>query len=918
LTNEEIAAYHEKYYDANNITVVLTGSFSDDFEERVLQTLPAEVVASGGRDSRTTVDCSGPPDDGPIGTMVKYPSADLESGSVWFCWRGPMPEDVETVVALEVLLEYLAENSSSPLMQRFVERRQPLASAVSYDVESVIPCTIEMQFSGVPYAAGRQSGSDEDEAGGSDADEEDASDEGDASDGSEEDEDVPRLFEERYFERLVVSELQRVYDTGFDGESDALRKAVLRVRQKRAEKMENVPEDMIQYSLCADIVASHFSPGHRGAFSIGSRAQQFTLLDRLAEQPAEYWLELLRTWLVDAPAYHVVMVPDEQLGGQLEEMRREVERTNAKSVGDAAAHDAEIARAIDANRVNLPEDVKRQAPSADASLIAALPHEHSMRTLDSTADGRSVALAQVVQVDTGFPSMRLHLPLSALDDVQRAHLVVFQELLLASDVRLPAGIVYDTDEQPLEQDRLVDYVTVDRRLADLATVRETAVGYRNARFSCSMLDDIFNLHVRAPRERFALAVRWALQAVVFAEFSAERIAAVAQNLLAEISETYRDGRDMADAVSLHYTTRPVHGASSSGTDDKQQQQPDLVEHHISVLEQAAVLRRVAEKARSGDVKDIVAVLDSIRHTLLAAQARGFVTLSVPAGEDSQMYVDIYVRESSACNSKYRAGSLLATGGSEQERMAIFPLERAKRFPADLTTPLRVHMPLASEQASYAHVFIKSDLFRVPLPSSVESFDQQLARLPALDHYALTLLCALLDRVDGPLYNAIRGRGYAYGAYFSQAVWQDHLSFFCYRASDVLRAITEMRALVARLNEHWDEYVGEFEVRMTRSSLVYKSTVATPSALVDYCARANIYGFETGAQMDRWRNTHLEHITQDDLRRVYDLYLSKLADPDYPSITVVTTPPDTAMPADAIGAFERVTLDTLSTSYYRPL
>ncbi|KAJ1812926.1 hypothetical protein LPJ56_003646, partial [Coemansia sp. RSA 2599] len=51
LTNQEIIDYHRKYYNANNITVVMTGSFSDDFEEAVLQKLPAEMLKSSGSNS---------------------------------------------------------------------------------------------------------------------------------------------------------------------------------------------------------------------------------------------------------------------------------------------------------------------------------------------------------------------------------------------------------------------------------------------------------------------------------------------------------------------------------------------------------------------------------------------------------------------------------------------------------------------------------------------------------------------------------------------------------------------------------------------------------------------------------------------------------------------------------------------------
>ncbi|KAJ1951197.1 hypothetical protein FBU59_000311 [Linderina macrospora] len=51
LTNQDIIDYHRRFYDPNNITVLLVGSFSDSFED-VLQQLPADLLASRGCDSR--------------------------------------------------------------------------------------------------------------------------------------------------------------------------------------------------------------------------------------------------------------------------------------------------------------------------------------------------------------------------------------------------------------------------------------------------------------------------------------------------------------------------------------------------------------------------------------------------------------------------------------------------------------------------------------------------------------------------------------------------------------------------------------------------------------------------------------------------------------------------------------------------
>ena len=45
-----------------------------------------------------------------------------------------------------------------------------------------------------------------------------------------------------------------------------------------------------------------------------------------------------------------------------------------------------------------------------------------------------------------------------------------------------------------------------------------------------------------------------------------------------------------------------------------------------------------------------------------------------------------------------------------------------------------------------------------------------------EHAAVAILCELLSRTEGPLYMAIRGRGYAYGAEVSYWRWSGQLVF----------------------------------------------------------------------------------------------------------------------------------------------
>ncbi|KAI7824229.1 hypothetical protein BX661DRAFT_185769 [Kickxella alabastrina] len=925
LSNQEIIDYHRKYYDVNNITVVMTGAFSEDFEE-VLQGLPVDMLKSNGCNSRAPIDCSVPPEDRCRFEFVKFPSADADTGSISFGWRGPQPEDIETQAALGILMEYLAENPSSPLNQRFVERPEPLANYVYHDLESTMPSTLTISFGGVPYPkadseADENHEEDEDEGEdgkcsgdegtGSVQEDDEEEDENDSdSQNGEQDPDIPLLFDECYFERLLLAEIQRVYDTHFDGDSKALKNSTERVRQKLAVDMENNPECVIQDAMCADIIAAHFSPSRQGgAFRIGKRAKMFDIIDKLGRKPMDYWLDLLKTWFIDQQPYHVVMVPDAEMGSRLEAARKEVEKANEASIVDKEAHARAIAQAIEANKVDLPDSVKQTIPSPDPSLIITLPHTLNVLPLPNAAS--PAAAVQLIEVDSEFPEIKLHIPMNSLPDSLRAYLVLFQELLLCSDVMLPAGIVYDTDAQPLAEPKRVGYVTVDNRLADIATSNGAAVGYGNGRFSCSWLDELFYVYMRMPDDKFALGVRWLVQVFMFADFTAERILSVAQNLLSEIVDLKRDGESMAFAVSSLYTTEDREGG------------PRWVANHISVFEQESVLKGIVDKVKGGDVKSVVSVLNGIQRALIYGQG-GFLSMGIPTGKSGQAYIDEFSREWAVCLDKYaesqKAESAVPCVADKGRPLfgnnGLFPVPRVNRFP-DMASPLRLHFPMAALQSSYVNICFNCDLYKGPVGSSERSFDEQLAELPSMDYYALNMLASLLHRTDGPLYNAIRGKGYAYGAYFHPSQWAGMMSFICPRAADAPKAILEMQQLVRALETEWDEYVGDFEISMTRSTLVYENTIAqaTPNNVANSCVVSNINGFESVEQLDRWRNAHMAAVGQKELRRVYELYLRRFLDAEYPMLSVIMTPLDTELPVE-IGVYERKMLDELATTALR--
>ena len=64
--------------------------------------------------------------------------------------------------------------------------------------------------------------------------------------------------------------------------------------------------------------------------------------------------------------------------------------------------------------------------------------------------------------------------------------------------------------------------------------------------------------------------------------------------------------------------------------------------------------------------------------------------------------------------------------------------------------------------------------------------------------ALTVAQAYLEVIEGPLWNAIRGTGLAYGTYFKRSLQRGALTYYIYRSPDAFKAFNVSKELVADL------------------------------------------------------------------------------------------------------------------------
>ncbi|KAJ2516493.1 hypothetical protein GGI11_003437 [Coemansia sp. RSA 2049] len=884
LTNREIVDYHRKYYDANNITVVLTGAFSDDFEEKYLQTIPAGIVQSRGSDSREPMDFSPPDNSHPRYETVRFPSSDTSTGSFSFGWQGPKHEDVEANIALDVVLEYLAGTSSSPLNLRFVERPSPLARGIKVCTYPNVTTMFNLIFNGVSYTC---------------------KDTANQLENGSKDPDLPHLFEERYFESLLIGEFKRLIDTQFDGNKHALEKAAKRLSGKLSAEIEKIPGDALQSIFYPDIVASHFLQESQGSkkLHIGLRASQFDIIADLEKRPVEFWLDLLKKWFIDGTAYHVAMVPDTELGPKLELERRKIEQANAAKIVDKEAHAKRIKKAVDSSTAHVSEEVKEAMPTPDPSKTAILPHKQDLVVLDN-AIGPVVAV-QSISVDSGFAEAQIQIPIGNITHDQRSYLTLFQELLMETDILLPAGVLFDNSNTPLQTEKRIRYSEFESRISDLVASRYSRFGQRSQLFSCNWLDNIFVVQFKSQCKDYPLALRWMVQGLLFSEFTQDRILTCSQNILASIAAAKRDIIAIASNLVTHFI-----GASRPG-------EPLANRRHMSFLAQEGVLKNVIDKTKNGKVDAVIGKLRDIQNMLIRATG-GFIALSLPSSETPKPYVDAFAREWNMCYGKYaernEAGvvsnanaNAVAKGGSSP-----FPIRYNMLFP-ELTKPLLIHVPVSSLQTSCSLFSYKIN--EPDCPTGKRGFDDELADLVSLDYFALKMLLALLARIDGPLDNAVRGKGYAYGGNIYIAEWSKRLSLEITRASDIIKAVDAVKQLFLDMHNNWDTIIGDTDVSLARSVIKYRHVIrqSTPAKMLDQSISNSIHGFADADEYNTWYSTHVAAVKISDMRRVFEKYLLPFTDAEYPMFRLLVTTSDVAVPAE-LGPSEQKTLEEIGATY----
>lgn len=466
----------------------------------------------------------------------------------------------------------------------------------------------------------------------------------------------------------------------------------------------------------------------------------------LGEWTDKDWRDFITKWFIDAHHISILGKPSTELA---EKMKKAEEERVAKRKEELGKDGLEklaknLKAAQEKNDQPIPSEVLDQF---------AVPGTDSIHFIES--DTARYGSAKAVGAGTGAAQL-------AIDAAPKGKLPLFIQY---EDV--PTNFVHitlhlGTSEIPVELKPLMPifsdnffntHIMRDGKLVNFEQVvmelERDSVGYGLG--SSRLLGDPEGLVIQFQVEpdKYAAAVEWIRTMMFDSVFDPQRLTAAVSKTLADIPEAKRNGQGMAAEidVALHLDRSTLTVAKRS-------------------LVRAVYLKKL-KKLLKAEPEKVVSWFNTIRSSLFTFQNMRFL---------------VAARISTLPDPIKAWDNLAAALKSEREMIPIPQLSSILsdegRNPGSVGATI---VPMASLDGSFS-VSTAPGLYSYADP-----------RLPAA-----MVAIGYLEAVEGPLWVAVRGAGYAYGTHFSRSVDAGILCYRVFRSPDAAKAIIASRDAIRKI------------------------------------------------------------------------------------------------------------------------
>ncbi|KAK3325722.1 Metalloenzyme, LuxS/M16 peptidase-like protein [Apodospora peruviana] len=343
-------------------------------------------------------------------------------------------------------------------------------------------------------------------------------------------------------------------------------------------------------------------------------------------------------------------------------------------------------------------------------------------------------------------------------------------------------------------------------------------------------------------DKYSTMISWLRTLMFDTVFDPVRIKAAIVKALADIPEAKRDGRSMAQEIDTGIHMRPESNLVARRT-----------------LVKAVYLRRL-KKLLEKEPETVISWFDDLRRSLFTFQnLRVLVTADV---------------------------AKLANPVAAWDALTSAPHMDPTKDILPITKPYAMLNDEGNAPGSFGSVIIPmttlDSSYSVSTATGLKSFADP--RLPA---YLVAL--GYLEAVEGPLWNAVRGNGLAYGVSFTREVDGGFIQYRVYRSPDASKAIEASRATVSRLasgKDPLDRHLVEGAV----SGIVLAA--ADEQATMAAAAQQNfLLGVIRGLEPDWNRKilARVREVTDDEIRAAMTEIVLPVFEPGKSNVVVTCAP-----------------------------
>jgi len=701
LTPDKIRDFHRTMYQPRNMCVIIVGEVDHENLLQILdtfeQSIASDIPPLDAPFRRPWIDSPQPPPlKETIVETVEFPEEDESFGDIVVAFFGPSCVDITNMTAVNILLTYLC-GSSVAVLENVIVEKEELASSVTYWWDAR-PDTI-LWFSPTGVAAEKL----------------------------------------EFVEKRLISLLKEVASKPLD--MTYMHECIQRERRQVKAQAEEYE------TFYSSNIINDYLFGARDGSTLKDLAtlREYDVLEKWTD---EQWRGFLRKWISDAHHVSILGKPSTTLAkkhkadeiARIEKRKQELGPEALKKlkqkVEDAKKkNDVEIpATLLEKWPVPTTESIhfieSRTARSGLARKLGV--RENSAQKQIDAAPSGAPLFVQFEDVPTNFVHISVHVGTDKLPVKYKPLLNLFSDNFFNTPIK--------RDGQRVDFEQVV--MELEKETISYSLDPGTKVGDSES----------FLIRMQVEPNKYATAVEWIRTMMFDSIFDVTRLKAGVSKQLADIPESKRDGRVMANEIEI-----ALHNEASSLLAAKR------------TLVKATYLRRL-KKILEKDPDTAIAWFEEVRKTLFTSDnIRVLVTADV-----SQSKVPEPVKTWDILCKSFDA----PPEDIQPIVKAHTLLNKEGRNPGSIGATI---VPMTTIDSS----------FSVSSGKGLTSFND-----PAVP--ALLVAVQYLETVEGTLWNAVRGNGLAYGVYFAKELDGGYLHFKVYRSPSASKAIIAARDAIAAL------------------------------------------------------------------------------------------------------------------------